>query len=606
MDRYIVTGNDFVSLPCIRERDGALLDVTFLYRSLKGAINVKGRENEPFLLPFFCVDGKHVVPRQLSWRKTEHWIPSFTFVTAEAEWECTYLAAREARGFLMHLSCKNKTGRPLPLQWGASGCWSETDHATNNDFRMELPMRTWTSWHGLPVFGAVQGVPLFVFSFFFDGADGERPNGENSFTCSADADAVRYCYSNRQICPPEGEVFYNLYFGLGYEAVAAVTSGLYQSRRGYDSLFEDTAGFLHARAAEVSDSRLSELLNYNLFFSYFFAAGITLDTEEFVLVTSRSPRYYVSAAYWDRDSLLWNFPAILSVDKERARQMLDYVFRVQNRNVGIHSRYIDGTILEPGFELDELCAPLLALARYLEKSGDIAYAEHGYVRLGVQHILNVLKEHRHPSVALYDTMLYPSDDMHTYPYLTYDNVLAECALRSLVPYAEKLGLDAHFLAEESAAIGLAVEEHCLADFEDGKCYAWSTDLQGRYKFYDEPPGSLILMPLYGHEPADPEAYRRTIDKLYSVNYRYSFAGTPFAEVGCAHSPHPWVLSFCNSMLAGRDVPETLAKLKAAQMDNGIACEAIDEQSGSVATGAAFATCAGFLAYSLMRVLVQRK
>lgn len=166
MDRYIVTGNDFVSLPCIRERDGALLDVTFLYRSLKGAINVKGRENEPFLLPFFCVGGKHVVPRQLSWRKTEHWIPSFTFVTAEAEWECTYLAAREARGFLMHLSCKNKTGRPLPLQWGASGCWSETDHATNNDFRMELPMRTWTSWHGLPVFGAVQGVPLFVFRCF--------------------------------------------------------------------------------------------------------------------------------------------------------------------------------------------------------------------------------------------------------------------------------------------------------------------------------------------------------------------------------------------------------------------------------------------------------
>lgn len=228
------------------------------------------------------------------------------------------------------------------------------------------------------------------------------------------------------------QVFYNLYFGLGYEAVAAVTSGLYQSRRGYDSLFEDTVGFLHARAAEVSDPRLSELLNYNLFFSYYFAAGITLDTEEFVLVTSRSPRYYVSAAYWDRDSLLWNFPAILSVDKERARQMLDYVFRVQNRNAGIHSRYIDGTMLEPGFELDELCAPLLALARYLEESGDIAYAEHGFVRLGVQHILNVLKEHRHPSVALYDTMLYPSDDMHTYPYLTYDNVLAECALRSLI------------------------------------------------------------------------------------------------------------------------------------------------------------------------------
>lgn len=111
---------------------------------------------------------------------------------------------------------------------------------------------------------------------------------------------------------------------------------------------------------------MDRILNTNLFFNFFYASGITMDTEEFVLVTSRSPRYYVSAAYWDRDSLLWSFPSILLVDVEYAKKMLEYVFTRQIRNIGIHSRFIDGTVLEPGFELDELCAPIIALDNYLK------------------------------------------------------------------------------------------------------------------------------------------------------------------------------------------------------------------------------------------------
>lgn len=51
-------------------------------------------------------------------------------------------------------------------------------------------------------------------------------------------------------------------------------------------------------------------------------------------------------------------------------EILMHVFTRQIRNVGQHSRYIDGTLLEPGFELDELCAPVLALEGYLVRTGD--------------------------------------------------------------------------------------------------------------------------------------------------------------------------------------------------------------------------------------------
>ena len=35
-----------------------------------------------------------------------------------------------------------------------------------------------------------------------------------------------------------------------------------------------------------------------------------------------------------------------------------------------------------------------------------------------------------------------------------------------------------------------------------------------------------------------------------------------------------------------------------EMDNGIACESVHEETGECTTGEAFATCAGFLAYAL--------
>lgn len=98
-------------------------------------------------------------------------------------------------------------------------------------------------------------------------------------------------------------------------------------RQTFNAELTKTRTWLQERRVTFNDdAKLTQLYNTNLFFCMFFSTGITLDTEELVLVTSRSPRYYVSAAYWDRDSLLWSFPAILDADPERAKEMLSYVF----------------------------------------------------------------------------------------------------------------------------------------------------------------------------------------------------------------------------------------------------------------------------------------
>lgn len=154
---------------------------------------------------------------------------------------------------------------------------------------------------------------------------------DSSFTCSDDG-SITYDLSHHCTIAADGTASVVFYWGLGFEEVAAATSAKEMLRQTFDVELTKTRTWLQERRVTFNgDAKLTQLYNTNLFFCMFFSTGITLDTEELVLVTSRSPRYYVSAAYWDRDSLLWSFPAILDADPERAKEMLSYVFGRQRR-----------------------------------------------------------------------------------------------------------------------------------------------------------------------------------------------------------------------------------------------------------------------------------
>ena len=320
-----------------------------------------------------------------------------------------------------------------------------------------------------------------------------------------------------------------------------------------------------------------------------------MDTEELVCATSRGTRYYVSAAYWDRDVLLWAFPAILDADPELAEEILHYVFGRQRKNLGIHSRYIDGTVLEPGFELDELMAPILALEAYVSKTDDRTILQNADVQKGIHLILKTLDCMRHPHIALYETFLQPTDDEIVHPYLTYNNVLVWRALKALA----KLYPETHAaLGSDADEVRDAVYAHCVFLDEKQKPYfAWSVNLNGQHNIYDEPPGSLQLLPYYGFCAANDPVWRNTVSIIRSPAYAYSFANAPIAEIGCAHAPYPWILSLCNSLLCGHE-EQAFRELEIVKMDNGIACESVDPIDGTCTTGAAFATCAGFLCHSM--------
>lgn len=586
MNRYLPTGNEMISLPKIMESTAGIEDLTYLSMQHKGLIQVRGREDMPLIQPFICIGDEEIALSHMKWSREHYWIPSLSAKAGGHDFALMILTPVGERGFAIKISITGAEN--AEITWGLKGCWDSSWHCINEDKKLDGKAYCYESvWNSSLVFDYRCGAPMFALA--------PMCNKETKADYSIVGNSVNYSLFRSDSITKGQTQEIVFYWGLGYEEVAAATSAKEMLRRGWDWEYNRTTEWLDQRICQMSTPKLTEIYNTNLFFCIFYSTGITMDTEELVCATSRGTRYYVSAAYWDRDVLLWAFPAILDADSELAEQILHYIFGRQRKNLGIHSRYIDGTVLEPGFELDELMSPIIALEAYVEKTGDTEILEEINVQKGIRQILKTLDLMKHPEIALYETFLQPTDDEIVHPYLSYNNMLVWRSMKALAKlYPDRYAC----LAQTAEEVKEAIYKYCVFHDSEGKPYfGWSVDLKGQHNVYDEPPGSLQLFPFYGFCDATDNTWRNTVSMIRSPAYEYSFADSPIAEIGCAHAPYPWILSLCNSLLCGH-ADQAFRELEILEMDNGIACESVDPVKGTCTTGAAFATCAGFLCHSM--------
>ncbi len=592
---YLPTANEQISIPTLYT-DGRIESINFISMRQRGLIEIVGdSEDKPLIKPLLRVNGKEV-KADFEWERKSYWIPAFHMANENMEWNGEIVAPIGERGFYYHMKVMNKGDKKASFDLGMEGCWAKTLHTINESKEINASPKVFNSnWNNSFLFELMGEIPLFSFAPVADKALDEVIFNQES------TGSINYHLLKKVDLNPNEETAITFFWGLGLEEVGAATAAKEMHRKGIEKLRKSTVDWLNKRTLTTEDQALDEIMNLNLFFNLFFSTGKTLDTEEYVWVTSRSPRYYVSASYWDRDSLLWSFPAILTIDTKFARTMLDYVFTTQKRNIGIHSRYIDGIVLEPGFELDELCAPIIALNMYGENTNDWEYTKEKHVEKAVAYILDILKDHRHSEFELYDTFLQPTDDPIVYPYLTYNNVLVWKVFSILADInVSKNRLNhAEYYKQKAEAIKKDIYKKMVVEYKEKKIFAWSVDLEGNYNLYDEPPGSLQLLPYYGFCKEDDPIYLNTMDFIRSDENSYSFNGYAFDALGCDHANHPWILSIANDLLSGGKEHAKELILK-APMDGGIACESIDEHTGVSRTGEHFATCAGFLTYSIYK------
>jgi len=592
-DHCFLTGNEYISLPEIY-RDGSILNVNFLHYQHKGLLEFSGNKDSPLFTPFLKINEDTIDIKGFSaWEYKLDWLPHFSFATESGiTLTAEIIAPPGFKGFYYKLKLQNSGTKKADLQVGWQGCWDSFNYIIFNrrtiDGKKTMAYKRWT---GSVVLEALSGPPLA----------GLAMAAEPEAQWHLDSDNTRFSAVHELQLEPGVSFETTLYVTVNLEADGASTTNVDMRRHGSETLRKNTSTWLESRRRKIDNLKLSGLMNRNMFFSYYFATARALDNDKLVLVTSRSPRYYVSAAYWSRDALLWSFPGIMMADQNTAKELLLTAFTRHIDNAGDHAHYINGTILYPGFELDQLSAYFLALKHYLDQGGEKEILKEAAFQNG----LNILAEKAFscfdPESGLFSTFLDPSDDPVYFPYLTYCNALLQCAFRFLGKLqTEEFWQHKSDFAILAQELEQAIYENCTVKGPFGIMFTWAVDGKGRFSLYDNPPGSLQLLAHYGFCSVDDRVFTNTVHWIRSSNNKHFHQGQNFEEAGSIHAENPWPLAACNDLLACNAGAEDF--FKRAEMDNGFFCETIDPETGQVSTGAAFASAAGFLAYALEKAI----
>lgn len=643
----IVTGNEWVSLPDISPTNAAISSLNVIHMGSKGLVEWVGPNKSPqcekhgrrdpqrlpFLVPYIADDSGAIVDLGpfLSWERKADWIPcARTRVRGGAGHECTLTliicAPVGERGFVVRFELSdlvlaaNEPGMDTSAEFevGLAGCWGATLNTIFTRRGMHVMNHAYYSaWTKSIVLEARAASSVAALAVSCDtpiqwALGGER-DAQSLQAVQAPGDGsepIAFGVWTRAALRPGQKRAVDFWLAVNADPDGAATTTVHLRRVGYEAALSHTLGWLDRvsyrnrvlrQAASAAPDMLSRA-DYNLHFCRFFAHGRAIDTEDLVMLTSRSPRYYVSAAFWPRDTFLWAFPAMLASDPLFARQVVLAGFTRHARNMGIHAHYIDGVLLYPGFELDEHAAYPIALGSYIERTRDTSIVREPAVVAGLARFQQSLGELRHPEVALYRTFLDPSDDPVKYPYLTYDNALLWRAFAYLAQIAQAVG-DESIASEHADAareIRAAVYERLVVEGPFGPMFAWSADLEGGFELYDDPPGSLMLLPYYGFTERDDPRFANTVKFMISKHNPYLIDNGEYPGVGCAHAARPWPMHACNMVMSGIADREALKLIAKAPLDGELACESVYETTGKAATGCAFATFAGYLSAALAK------
>jgi hypothetical protein len=601
----IPTGNEWISLPTIRASDGAMENFNVLSMNYRGLLEVSGDRGAPAVEPYFLVSGKAIALQNLSWQLIENWIPTATFQQNGLDFTLTYCAPSGSRAVVVKLSVANHTAAAVPVTLGLRASWGRLSRVTYTPVelhgqRTANPVPWGDTKNPGAVFSFVDTDTRFAWSVVY-------PSSTAMLLAPPVVTAPVLNTIHPVTVQPGAGAEAHFILGVGVEEYSASQSAQALAetidREGVDTVIEEAAAWCRARSRTTGQPGLDQILNRNLLFTSLYAWGRTIDTEQLVGVTSRSPRYYVSAAYWDRDAMLWSFPGLLDFDVDTAQDALEYAFTIQLRNTGIHSRFIDGVVLEDGLELDEVVAPLFALSQYMDRTGDTSFLTAHRDALSL--IRNRLLSRYDPNLGLYSTLQDAQDEYRKQAFSTYDNVLVWRVFQQLAGFYEKLG-DAQAAADASqraAKLHDAIMSQCLADApgSGGKIFVSATDGKNPI-LADVPPGSLMKLPALGFVTEDDPLFVRTYQWLHSANYAYSNFDKPYGLPGSYRVPFttPWVVADELRLTRGRE--KAFKVLTETTWDGGIISEGVDPTNGSADyAGRAFGTAAGYVAHTVCDV-----
>jgi len=568
-----LTGNHWLSLPCIHPADGSIHALGMLLRGARAAVEFAGGPSfldgdAPALLrPVIEIDGvaQDLAAGTMVWERALAWLPTFTCTLGDVIVRGTVFApyGRDAdlagavyaigfesrgeahsigvrmQGECAHRQLRVRTARP-------AGDATLVTRGSSDD----LVLLEGSAQPGLAAIAVA-------------------PDGDAVLTI----DAQRFAFQQTLTLSAAGHAQTAFYIAAGPERDGAEATAAVLRRRGWRALLTGTRDALQQLEQSTGAEGVDRLINRNLLFAYFYAVGRALDDAHYYLVRSRVPWHSAGVTVRDWDALMWTLPAVQLADAGLGRELLLRMCELHGYAPGRGVHYLDGTLFEPGFALEGVAAYPIAIDRYARDSGDGAIVDEPVIADTLYLAADDLRDRRDRRVSLYSTEVMPDGRSAPNPFTLHSNAAVAQALEIL---RRTLDEESSREVEDPAAVRAAIRRHFTPERDAKATLRASTDLAGHGTNEDDPSASAVWLPLYEMLERHDSLYRRTVKAVPAER------GALVREIG---------------RLLGPDGEQVLRWLRHAPLHGGVAAEQIDE--AGVATGnAGDAALSGLLAWTV--------
>lgn len=581
-EQVLYAGNHYLSVPIIDCQNGAIKNINIASLSNKALVELKGEPN--LFTPYFYQEGKEIEIEKIEISKEQYYLPRLNFfLKGGIRVTGRIFTDLKEKGIIYSFESSEAIDISFVFDLREVSLLRFSSQQINAE---KIIIKD--KWLGNPVINILSSGVSLSLAFGGD-KDFETDNFEGKQTLNLKIP----CRNNN--C---------FYIAVNYDPDGASTTLIHLKRKGCVRIYDEFLEWLKGKTIPYAkDPVLETRLNENLFFNYFFSVAKDMESDQYLGLTSRSPRYYVSGAFWERDFFLWSLPAIKLVCPKLFQHLVREMILMHSKNPGDHAHYIDGTVLYPGFELDEAAAYFILL----ENLEDSLFDER-LIR-SLEEVFERIEKEYDPGTGLYKTFLLPSDDPAEYPLVTIDNVILWRGLQNWRDVLLKKGKfkKARLINRKIENIHQGIHKYLVKEIEGKKIFLWSTNGKGNFRLYNDPPGNLGMLCFYRFVDKDNPVFKNTIDYYYSPHYPYYFKNARINELACDHHPNtPSGLGLCGSILNPLLSNLALKWLRNANMDYGLLSESFDKDSGGAKTGVGFASGCGLLAYSLYHVLVKEE
>ena len=568
-----------MSVPCIHPADGAIYALGMLHRASRSAIEFAGSRDfvsgrgPPLAYPTLRIGSELIAFRDITmaWERALGWLPTFTCSVGEIIVRATIFAPfgrdSDTAGIVYAFALEHRGSTPTTVTVSLSGTLGHRQLRVRS-------ARSFADAHvieqrpdGFVVLGgsALPGVVALAIA-----TDGD------ALIAVSQGDTPSYSVERKLELPANGRTELAFYIAAGPEGDGAHATAHVMRRRGWRELLAATRNALRGLEQSTGHDGVDHLLNHNLLLAYFYSVGRALDDAHYYIVRTRVPWHSRGLTVREWEALSWTLPAIQLADHGLARELLLRICELHGYSPGMGVRYIDGTLFEPGFNLEGAAGYALATDRYIRDTGDDHVVDDAILADTLYLVSEDIAARRHAQSPLYSTDVTPSGAPAALPYTLHANAVVSQALDVL---RRTLDEETAREVQEPEAVRAALRRHFVRDGAKG-IFVSATDLSGNFADSDDPAASALWLPMYDVVTRDDSLYRRTAKAI-------------------GDEPHHLVQQIAR--LLGPTGKDVLEWFRRAPLDHGRAASVVDETGEAVGDGGD-AALGGLLAATLWHVV----